>query len=66
MLQGAYVMNTTEEVEFDYQTYMNEISLDSVKIHRGTEAREKRRRTAMRALASSHSGSAHPDPEVSH
>ena len=59
-------MNTTEEVEFDYQTYMNEISLDSVKIHRGTEAREKRRRTAMRALVSSNSGAAHPDPEVSH
>jgi len=54
-------MNTTEDVEFDYETYMNEVSLDSVKIYRGTEAREKRRKAAMRALASSNSGSAHPE-----
>ena len=54
-------MNTTEEVEFDYETYMDEISLDSVKIHRGTEAREKRRKAAMRDLASSNSGSAHSE-----
>ena len=59
-------MNTTEDVEFDYQTYMDEISLDSVKIHPGKEAREKRRKAAMRALVFSNSGAAHPDPEVSH
>ena len=50
-------MNTTEDVEFDYETYMNEISLDSVKIHRGTEAREKRRKVAMRALTYFNRGS---------
>ena len=54
-------MNTTEDAEFDYETYMNEISLDSVKIHYGKEAREKRRKVAMRALASSNSGSAHSE-----
>ena len=52
-------MNTTEDVEFNYQTYMDEISLDSVKIHRGTEAREKRREIVIRALACFNRGSAH-------
>lgn len=55
------MMNTTEDVEFDYEAYMDKVSLDSVKIHRGTEAREKRREAAMRALASSNSDSAHSE-----
>ena len=50
-------MSTTEDAEFDYQTYMNEISLDSVKIHHGKEAREKRREIAIRALICFNSGS---------
>ena len=50
-------MSTTEDAEFDYETYMNEISLDSVKIHRGKEAREKRREIAIRALACFNRGS---------
>lgn len=36
---------------------MNEISLDSVKIHYGKEAREKRREIAMRALICFNRGS---------
>ena len=54
-------MNTTEDVEFDYEAYMDKVSLDSVKIHYGKEAREKRREVAMRALASSNSDSAHSE-----
>ena len=50
-------MNTTEDVEFDHETYMNEISLDSVKIHYGKDAREKRREIAIRALICFNSGS---------
>ncbi len=50
-------MNTTADVEFDYETYTNEISLDSVKIHHGKEAREKRREIAIRAQICFNSGS---------
>ena len=52
-------MNTTADVEFDYETYTNEISLDSVKIHHGKEAREKRREIAIRALTCFNRGSAY-------
>ena len=50
-------MSTTEDVEFDHETYMNEISLDSVQIHYGKEAREKRREIAIRALTCFNRGS---------
>ena len=50
-------MSTIEDAEFDYETYMNEISLDSVKIHYGKEAREKRREIAIRALTYFNRGS---------
>ena len=52
-------MNTTADAEFDYETYTNEISLDSVKIYPGKEAREKRRKVAMRALTYFNRGSAY-------
>lgn len=41
-------MNTTEEVEFDYQAYMKEHAPDPDKLHRGPEARQKRREAAVR------------------
>lgn len=50
-------MSTTEDAEFDYETYTNEISLDSVKIYPGIEAREKRRKVAIRALTCFNRGS---------
>ena len=50
-------MSTTADREFDYQTDMNEISLDSVKIYPGIEAREKRREIAIRALICFNRGS---------
>ena len=37
------LMNTTQETEFDYQTYMKESARGPSKINRGTKAREKRR-----------------------
>ena len=40
-------MNTTEEAEFDYQAYMKEYTLDLGEIHRGPEARQKRREAAI-------------------
>ena len=41
-------MNTTEEeVEFDYQEYMKEYGPDLGEIHRGPEARQKRREAAI-------------------
>lgn len=38
-------MNTTAEVEFDYETYTREYQPDPSKIRRGFEARQKRRET---------------------
>ena len=40
-------MNTIEEEEFDYQAYMKEHAPDPDKIHRGPEARQKRREAAI-------------------
>ncbi len=40
-------MNTTEEVEFDYQAYMKEYTPDLGEIHRGPEAHQKRREAAI-------------------
>ena len=40
-------MNTTKEVEFDYQAYMKEYVPDPDKIHWGPEARQKRREAAI-------------------
>ena len=40
-------MNTTDEVEFDYQAYMKEYTPDLGEIHRGPEARQKRREAAI-------------------
>ena len=40
-------MNTTKEVEFDYQAYMKENAPDLGEIHRGPEARQKRREAAI-------------------
>ena len=43
-MQKKYsLMNTTQETEFDYQTYMKESARGPSKINRGTKAREKRR-----------------------
>ena len=39
-------MNTTTTAEFDYQAYLNEQAPDLSKIHRGPQARQKRRRAA--------------------
>ena len=39
-------MNTTEEVEFDYQAYIKESAPDASQIHRGPDARQKRREVA--------------------
>ena len=36
-------MNTTAELEFDYQTYMKKYAPDPGEIHRGPEVRQKRR-----------------------
>ena len=53
-------MNTTEEeVEFDYQEYMKDYAPDPEKIHRGPEARQKRREAAIhnnRGIAYQHEG----------
>ena len=40
-------MNTTEEEQFDYQAYMKEHTPDLGEIHRGPEARQKRREAAI-------------------
>ena len=40
-------MNTTKEVEFDYQAYMREHAPDLGEIHRGPEARQKRREAVI-------------------
>ena len=47
MQKGDWSMNTTEEAEFDYQAYMNEYTPDLGEIHRGPEARQKRREAAI-------------------
>ena len=40
-------MNTIEDVEFDYQTYMKKCMLNIVEIHRGPETHQKRRDAAI-------------------
>jgi uncharacterized protein (DUF4415 family) len=40
------MMNTTENKEFDYQAYMKEHSPAQAQIHRGLDARQKRREVA--------------------
>ena len=40
-------MNTTEELEFDYEAYFDKHGLDPSKIHRGPAEREKRLKAAM-------------------
>ena len=40
-------MNTIEDVEFDYQTYMKKCTLNIVEIHRGPETHQKRRDAAI-------------------
>ena len=40
-------MNTTTAAEFDYQAYINEHKPDLSEIHRGPQARQKRRRAAV-------------------
>ncbi len=42
-------MNTTQETEFDYQTYMK--ARGPSKINRGTKAREKRREAAKAQIS---------------
>ena len=44
-------MNTTAEIEFDYQTHMNKNTRDPVEIHRGPKAREKRREAAKARIS---------------
>ena len=44
-------MNTTQETEFDYQTYMKESARGPSKINRGTKAREKRREAAKAQIS---------------
>ena len=44
-------MNTTQETEFDYQTYMKESARGPSKINRGTKAREKRREAAKARIS---------------
>ncbi len=44
-------MNTTQETEFDYQTYMKEGARELSGINRGTKAREKRREAAKARLS---------------
>ena len=44
-------MNTTQETEFDYQTYMKEGARELGEINRGTKAREKRREAAKARIA---------------
>ena len=43
MQKGDWSINTTEEEQFDYQAYMKEYTPDLGEIHRGPEARQKRR-----------------------
>ena len=40
-------MSRTKDVDFDYQTYMRDYVPDPDKIHRGPEARQKRREAAI-------------------
>ena len=40
-------MNTKKDVEFDYQVYMKDYVPDPDKIHRGPEARQKRREAVI-------------------
>ena len=40
-------MNTTEELDFDYNAYFDKHGLDPSKIHRGPAEREKRLKAAM-------------------
>ena len=47
MQRGDFSMNTTAEVEFDYQTYMNEHAPDPRQINRGPKARQKRRKAIV-------------------
>ena len=44
-------MNTTQETEFDYQTYMKESTQGPSKINRGTKAREKRRESVKARIS---------------
>ena len=44
-------MNTTQETEFDYQTYMRESARGPSEINRGTKAREKRREAAKARIS---------------
>lgn len=44
-------MNTTKDKEFDYQTYMRENAPDPSQIHRGLDARQKRREVAKTRIA---------------
>ena len=44
-------MNTTQETEFDYQTYMKEGARELSEINRGTKAREKRREAAKARIS---------------
>ena len=53
-------MNTTAEVEFDYETYTREYQPDPSKIRRGFEARQKRRETFRARLIN------HVNMEIKH
>ena len=47
MQKGYGSVNKTKDVDFDYQAYMKDYAPDPDKIHRGPEARQKRREAAI-------------------
>ena len=47
MQKGNCPVNRTKDVEFDYQAYMKDYVPDPDKIHRGPEARQKRREAVI-------------------
>ena len=47
MQKGDSSVSRTKDVDFDYQTYMKDYAPDPNKIHRGPEARQKRREAAI-------------------
>ena len=47
MQKGNCPVNRTKDVEFDYQAYMKDYVPDPDKIHRGPEARQKRRESVI-------------------
>ena len=57
-------MNTTQETEFDYQTYMKESTRGPSKINRGTKARENDARPSRRGFLKNYNKTIKQNPEM--